>query len=121
MQQPLRGRLTGLRPGSEHLLGEYNNVILKKANHITSGVNSSTGAAITTVKRSVLLGAQAVSLAYGKDGGPTTYNWNEELLDHKRILEVSTFCIWGMKKNVFDSADFSVIVGSTYAAAHTTG
>lgn len=102
-------------------LGEYNGVIIKVANHVTQGVNSSSGAAITTVRRAVLLGAQAVSLAYGKDGGPTTYNWNEELLDHKRVLEVSTFCIWGMKKNVFDSADFSVIVGSTYAAAHTTG
>lgn len=102
-------------------LGEYNGVILKKANHVTQGVNSSNGAAITTVRRAVLLGAQAVALAYGKDGGPTTYNWNEELLDHKRVLEVSTFCIWGMSKTVFDSTDFGVIVGSTYAAAHTTG
>ena len=102
-------------------LGEYNNVILKKANHVTQGVDPSSGAAISTVRRAVLLGAQAVALAYGKDGGPTTYNWNEELLDHKRVLEVSTFCIWGMSKTVFDSTDFGVVVGSTYAAAHTNG
>lgn len=117
----MMGGQTSKNPIYSDALGEYNNVILKKANHITQGVNSSSGAAITTVRRAVLLGAQAVSLAYGKDGGPTTYNWNEELLDHKRILEVSTFCIWGMVKNVFDSADFGVVVGSTYAAAHTTG
>ena len=117
----LMGGSTSKNPIYSDALGEYNGVIIKKANHITQGVNSSTGAAISTVRRAVLLGAQAVSLAYGKDGGPTTYNWNEELLDHKRVLEVSTFAIWGMKKNVFDSADFSVIVGSTYAAAHTTG
>ena len=117
----MMGGQTSKNPIYSDALGEYNNVILKKANHITSGVNSSTGAAITTVKRAVLLGAQAVSLAYGKDGGPTTYNWNEELFDHKRVMEVSTFCIWGMSKNIFDSNDFGVIVGSTYAAAHTTG
>jgi N4-gp56 family major capsid protein len=102
-------------------LGEYNNVILKKSNHVTTGINSSTGAEITTVRRSVLLGAQAVALAYGKDGGPTTYNWNEELFDHKRVMEVSTFCIWGMKKVQFASTDFGTIVGATYAAAHATG
>ncbi len=110
-----------MRPVSEHLLGEYNNVILKKANHVTYGVNSSTGAAITTVRRSVLLGAQAVALVYGMDNSETTYNWNEELLDHKRVLEISLLSIWGMKKCRFDSNDFGVIVGSTYAAAHTTG
>lgn len=102
-------------------IGEYNNVILKKANHVTQGVNSSSGAAITTVRRAVLLGAQAVAMAYGKNGGPTTYGWNEELLDHKRRLEVSSFTIWGMVKAVFDSNDFGVVVGSTYADAHTTG
>lgn len=117
----LMGGQTSKNPIYSDALGEYNNVILKKANHITQGVNSSSGAAISTVRRAVLLGAQSVSLAYGKDGGPTTYNWNEELLDHKRVLEVSTFCIWGMVKNVFDSADFGVVVGSTYATAHTTG
>lgn len=102
-------------------LGEYNNVLLKKANHVTQGVNSSNGAAITTVRRAVLLGAQAVSLGFGKDNGPTTMGWNEELLDHKRRLEVSSFTLIGMNKNQYDSADFGCIVGSTYAAAHTTG
>jgi N4-gp56 family major capsid protein len=116
----MMGGNTSKNPIYSDALGEYNNVILKKANHVTQGV-ASAGTAITTVRRAVLLGAQAVSLAYGKDGGPTTYNWNEELLDHKRVLEISTFCIWGMVKNVFDSADFGVVVGSTYAAAHVTG
>jgi N4-gp56 family major capsid protein len=116
----MMGGQTSKNPIYSDALGEYNNVILKKANHVTEGV-SAAGATVSTVRRAVLLGAQAVSLAYGKDGGPTTYNWNEELLDHKRVLEISTFCIWGMVKNVFDSADFGVIVGSTYAAAHTTG
>jgi N4-gp56 family major capsid protein len=101
-------------------LGEYNNVILKKANHITQGVNSSTGAAITTVRRAVLLGAQAAVVAFGKNNGPTTYNWNEELIDHKRKLEVSILTMWGMKKTQFNSSDFGTVVVSSYAAAHTS-
>lgn len=55
------------------------------------------------------------------DNGPTTMGWNEELIDHKRRMEVSTFTLWGIKKTRFDSADFGTVVGSTYAAAHTTG
>lgn len=102
-------------------LGEYNNLILKKANHVTQGVDSSAGTAVTSVRRAVLLGAQACAIAYGKDNGPTTYGWNEELLDHKRRLEVSSFCLWGLTKTVFDANDFGVLVGSTYAAAHTEG
>jgi N4-gp56 family major capsid protein len=112
---------TSKNPIFTDAIGEYNNVILKKANHVTQGVNSSTGAAITTVRRAVLLGAQACSVAFGKNGAATTYGWNEELIDHKRVMEVSTFTLWGMTKNIFDSADFGVIVGSTYAAAHTVG
>lgn len=100
-------------------LGEYNNVILKKANHVTQGVNSATGAAITTVRRAVLLGSQAAVVAYGKGNGPTTYAWNEELIDHKRRLEVSIMCMYGMKKTQFDSTDFGTIVVSSYAAKHT--
>lgn len=100
-------------------LGEYNNVILKKANHVSQGVNSSTGAAITTVRRAVLLGAQACVVAYGKGNGPMTYAWNEELIDHKRKLEVSIMCMYGMKKTQFDSDDFGTVVVSSYAAKHT--
>lgn len=102
-------------------LGEYNNCILKKANHVSQGVNSSTSAAITTVRRAVLLGAQSCAIGFGMDNGPTTFGWNEELIDHKRRMEVSTFTLWGIKKTVFSSADFGVVVGSTYAAAHTSG
>lgn len=100
-------------------LGEYNGVILKKANHVTQGVNSSTGAAISTVRRAVLLGAQSAVIGFGKGNGPSTYGWNEELLDHKRVLEVSIMCMYGMKKTQFDSQDHGVVTVSSYAAAHT--
>lgn len=100
-------------------LGEYNNVILKKSNHVTPGVNSADGTSIATVRRAVLLGAQSAVVAYGKGNGPSTYAWNEELIDHKRRLEVSIMCMYGMKKTQFDSEDFGTVVVSSYAAKHT--
>lgn len=100
-------------------LGEYNGVILRKSQDVTQGVNSSSGAAITTVRRAVLLGAQAAVVAYGKSTSGGRYRWNEELFDHKRRLEVSAWCIWGMKKAVFNSTDFGTVVISSYAAAST--
>ncbi len=101
-------------------LGEYNGVILRSSQDVSQGVNSSTGAAITTVRRAVLLGAQAAMCAYGQNNyGPAKFRWNEELLDHKRKLEVSAWSIWGLKKTVFNSADFGTVVVSTYASAAT--
>lgn len=102
-------------------LGEYNNVILKKANHVTLGANSSTATtSVANVRRAVLLGAQACAMATSKNGGETDYAWNEELLDHKRKLEISVMSILGMKKTRFNSVDFGTVVASTYAAAHTS-
>lgn len=118
-KQALAASASSKNPIYTDALGEYNNVILKKTNHITQGVHSSTGAAVANSRRAVLLGAQSCALAYGKNGGPSTYQWNEELLDHKRRLEVSTFCIYGMTKCVFDSQDFGVVTVPTYAAAHS--
>lgn len=99
-------------------LGEYNGVILRRSQDVTQGVRSDTGAAITTVRRAVLLGAQAAVCAYGtKSNGDNKFRWNEELLDHKRKLEVSAWRIGGLKKTVFNSVDHGALVVSTYAAA----
>lgn len=99
-------------------LGEYNGVVLRFSQDVTNGVHSSSGAAQTSVRRAVLLGAQSACVGYGQNNsGPNKYRWNEELLDHKRKLEVSAWAIWGLKKTVFDSKDFGTVVVSTYAAA----
>lgn len=99
-------------------LGEYNGVILRQSQDVTQGVRSDTGAAVTTVRRAVLLGAQAAVACYGqKLSGINRYLWNEELFDHKRRLEVAATCIGGLKKTVFNSADFGTVVVSSYATA----
>jgi N4-gp56 family major capsid protein len=98
-------------------LGEYNGVILRRSQDVTQGVNGSTGAAITTVRRAVLLGAQAAVCGYAQKSGEGKYIWNEELLDHKRKLEISALSLLGMKKTVFNSVDFGAVIVSSYAAA----
>jgi len=99
-------------------LGEYNGVILREAEHVVPGVNSSTGAQITTVRRAVLLGAQSAVAAFGMKTAPNKYKMVEELFDYQRELGVSVQTIIGMKKTVFDGKDFGAIVVSTYAAPH---
>jgi N4-gp56 family major capsid protein len=99
-------------------LGEYNNVVLREAEHVVTGVNSSTAAQITTVRRAVLLGAQSAVCGFGIDRSASKYKTVEELFDYQRELGVSVQTVLGMKKTVFNSADFGCVVVSTYAAAH---
>lgn len=98
-------------------LGMYNNVIIRKAFDVTQGVNSSTSAAVTTVRRAVLLGASAAYVAFGQRHGEGRFRMNEELLDHKRELEVSAWSVWGLKKCVYNSQDYGVVTIPTYAVA----
>jgi N4-gp56 family major capsid protein len=99
-------------------LGEYNGCILRRSQDVTRGVNSSSGAADTDTRRAILMGAQGLVAAFGRKGyGPSKYRWNEELLDHKRKLEVSAWSVFGMKKAQFNSIDHGILVISTYCAS----
>lgn len=114
----LSGAASSKSPIYSGALGEYNNCVLRTSQDVTQGVNSSSGAAITTVRRAVLLGAQAACVGFGqKQSGENRYRWNEELLDHKRKLEVSAWSIYGMKKTTFNSLDFGALTISSYATA----
>lgn len=99
-------------------IGEYNGVVLHESTRVTQGVNSSTGVAISTVRRAVFCGAQAGLMAYGKDAAGGEMNWVEELFDFKNQLGVAAGMIFGIKKAQFNSADFGTIVVPTYAVAH---
>lgn len=99
-------------------LGVYNGVILHSDARITQGVNSSTSAAITTVRRNVFMGAQAAVMAFGRDNGPERFTWVEELFDYENELGVSAGLIFGLKKSVFNSTDYASIVMACYAAQH---
>lgn len=99
-------------------LGVYNNVVLHSSTRIPVGQNSVTGADVATVRRSILCGAQAASVAFGRDNGPTRYTWVEESFDYGNKLGVSAGSIFGLKKNGFNGLDFGVIVMPSYAVAH---
>jgi N4-gp56 family major capsid protein len=98
-------------------IGEYNGVVFHESNRVTTGVNSSTGAAVANVRRAALCGAQAMHIAFGQGDGPNKMDWNEELFDYKNQFGVEAGCIYGLKKSVFNSKDFSTLVLSTYAAS----
>ena len=99
-------------------LGEWNNVILHEATRVPLGVNSTTGVAITTVRRAIFCGAQSCVMAYGKDTAGGEMSWVEEMFDYGNQLGVSAGMIYGVKKARFNSTDFGTIVVPTYAVAH---
>lgn len=107
-------KLNGIMTGA---LGVYNRCILKVCQDVTNGQHADTGAAQTSTRRAVLLGRSAAVAAYGQKSGAGKMRWNEELLDHKRKLEVSAWSIFGLKKAQFNSIDFGTVVVTTYAAA----
>ena len=101
-------------------IGEYNGCVLIESARVCTGVNSSTAAAITTVRRSVLCGAQAGVLGTGRDGGtPEKMNWVEEMFDYENQLGVSAGLIFGLKKTVFNSKDFATVTLPSYAVQPT--
>lgn len=99
-------------------LGEYNGVILHEANRVTLGVHSTASTAVANTRRAAFCGAQAACIAFAGDtAGLSDPAWVEELFDYKNQLGVSGGFISGLKKTRFNSADFSTIAISTYAAA----
>lgn len=85
-------------------LGEYNGVILHEANRLP---------ALSTddnVKRAVFCGAQAALFATGRDNSDTEMRWVEELFDYENQLGIAAGMIFGLKKTVYNSIDFSTIV-----------
>jgi len=85
-------------------LGEYNGVILHEANRLPALSTD------TNVKRAVFCGAQAALFATGRDNSDAEMRWVEELFDYENQLGIGAGMIFGMKKTVFNSVDFSTIV-----------
>jgi len=97
-------------------LGVYNGVVLHESNRVPQGITNA-GAYKASSRRAIFAGAQAACFASGPQGG-TEMDWTEELFDYKNQLGVAAGLIGGLKKTVFNSADFATIVIPTYAAAH---
>jgi N4-gp56 family major capsid protein len=110
----LSGNGVASNPIYSGALGEYNGVVLHESTRVPLGASQ------TTVRRAIFAGAQACCLAYGQSAANGSMSWTEELFDYKNQLGVAGGMIWGMKKTVFNSADFSTIIVPTYAENHTS-
>lgn len=97
------------------LIGVYNNCVLvedARVPYVASSVTSS-----TNYRRGIFCGAQAAAIGFGRGGGADNMSWVEELFDYGNQLGVMAGAIFGIKKLVFNSADFGTIVMSSYAPA----
>jgi N4-gp56 family major capsid protein len=95
----------------------YNNVIVHEWSYLPNIVTTPASGAVTDYRRGVFCGAQAATVAFGQNSGPTKMTWVEELFDYDNQLGVAAGMIFGVKKTVFNSVDFATIVMSGYAPA----
>lgn len=116
MQNALTGGVLANNPLFSGALGMWNGVVLYESNYVTNGVHSTTGATIAGVKRCPFLGAQAVVQGYGQGYRSGQFQWAEEALDYGNKLGVAAGLITGMKKTIFNSADYGVQVLSVSGA-----
>lgn len=117
------GSKYGMQP-----VGKYANVNIIPAFRVATGQNSSTGAAITTVRRAVLCGRNALAFASRFSGaledmretdGNVPFKFSVQLKDYDYIKGIEARMIYGVKKIQFDNEDFGSSVIATYAAPHT--
>lgn len=96
-------------------LAEYAGIVLHKHRNVIRFSATYGGCATgVTAARNLLLGAQAAVIAWGGDGGPSRYTWNEETDDRGNALVITAGTIFGVSKIVFNSKDFGVIALDTY-------
>lgn len=102
------------------VLGVYNKTAIMTSANVTPGVHSGTGASVANTRRAVFMGAQALTLAFGKGYGPEKWQVEEEPFDYKRQVGFAGICVFGIKGSRFTingtSHDFGKIVLSSYAA-----
>lgn len=92
-------------------LGEYNDCILHESTRVITSPSN------TSVKRAVLCGAQALSVAFGRKYGKNVFSWKEELFDYDNQLGIAAGCQAGMIKTRFDGSDYGTVVIPTWAVA----
>ncbi len=97
----------------------YNNTLILENTRVPYGVNASTSAQLTTVRRALFLGRQAASFGF-KGAGAGEAMFHEEPKDGGRYRQITANLVAGGKKTVFNSEDYATITISTYAAAHTS-
>ena len=106
-----------------HCLGQYANINIYMAPRVAYGVSSADSTVITTVRRAVLVGKDALTFASPFGGRPTDKSvplkYFSQLKDYDYFKGLEGRMIYGLKKTVAsNSSDIGVFVISTYAASH---
>ncbi len=109
----IQGGQTSDNPIFTGALGIYNNVVMHESTRVPAARTNS------SVRRAILCGAQAGSIAFGRGYGKNVFTWVEELFDYKNKLGVAAGCQAGMIKTRFDGSDYGTIVLPTWATAST--
>lgn len=105
-------------------VGKYSNVNIYMAPRVAYGVNSASSAVITTVRRAVLVGQDALTYASPFGGRITDKDvplkFFTQLKDYDYYKGEEARLLYGLKKlSPTNKEDVGVMVLSTYAAAHT--
>lgn len=122
MRAAMQGGAINENPIFTGALGVHNGVVLIENNRVTTGVHSSTGAVQSNVRRAVLAGAQACTMAFGRYGStdPEKLQWTEQRFDYDEEVGIAIKTIFGLKRNRFNGLDYGSIVVPTYAVAATS-
>lgn len=103
-------------------LGQYGRVNIYSAPRVAYGVRSDTSAVITTVRRAVLVGRDALTYGspFGKPTEKSALRYFDQLKDYEYYKGLEGRMIYGLKKTVAsNSEDIGVFVIATYAAANS--
>jgi hypothetical protein len=102
--------------------GEYAGVNIYSAPRVAYGQRSDTSAVITTVRRAVLVGKDALTYGspFGKPDDSAPFRYFDQLKDFGYMKAMEGRMIFGLKKTVAtNSEDVGVYVIATYAAANS--
>ena len=116
-------QLEGMLFDTMPCLGQYANVNIYMAGRVAYGVSSADSSVITTTRRAVLVGKDALTFASPFGGRPTDKSvplkYFSQLKDYEYFKGLEGRMIYGVKKTVAsNSDDIGVFVISTYAAPH---
>lgn len=123
LAQLTSGNASAITQGVDGLVGRYGPVNIYVSPRIAYGVNGSSSAVITTVRRAVLVGRDALSYASPFGGRPTDKKvpliFKEQQSDIGEQKSIAGKIVYGLKKMApSNKQDTGVIVLSTYAGSH---
>lgn len=95
-------------------LGMINNTVLHDHSNVIRFNNAGAGGNLPSA-RALLMGRQAVAMAYGSTKGNQRMIWEEVSKDYGNSPNVAAGYIFGAKKTRFDGRDFGVMALDSYA------